>query len=114
MAERVAEVVNRVINSNTFINICLVGCFSVLGLRSLNQQNLIESLEADNSRVQATNKSLKKTMWDWKQQLYADASSDSAVIPLSRLKSIYGDVVSPPPSDDIASETEQSSAKIVI
>ncbi|KAL9237567.1 hypothetical protein vseg_012099 [Gypsophila vaccaria] len=114
MAERLAEVMNRVINSNTFINICLVGCFSVLGLRSMHQQNLIEALEADNVKVQSTNKSLKKTMWDWKQQLYAEASSDSAVVPLSRLKSIYGDVVSPPASDDIASKTEQSSVKIVV
>ncbi|KAH9624621.1 hypothetical protein KSS87_000776 [Heliosperma pusillum] len=97
MAEKVAEVMNRVVNSNTFVNICLLGCFSVLGLRSSSQQNIIESLEADNSRLTSTNKSLQKTIWDWKQQLYAEASSDSSVVSLSRIKSIYGDVVATPP-----------------
>lgn len=63
----------------------------------MNQQNLIEALEVEREALITTNKSIKKSMWDWKQQLYADASStDTAIVPLSRLKAIYGEVVSVP------------------
>ncbi|XP_048497384.1 uncharacterized protein LOC104905519 isoform X2 [Beta vulgaris subsp. vulgaris] len=97
LASKAINMVNRLINNNTFIDIFLVGSFVALGVRSMNQQNLIEALEVEREALITTNKSIKKSMWDWKQQLYADASSpDTAIVPLSRLKAIYGEVVSVP------------------
>ncbi|KAL2892993.1 hypothetical protein RDABS01_008902 [Bienertia sinuspersici] len=95
---------NKLINSNTFINIFLVGSFTALGARSMYQQNLIEALESEKQALTNTNKSMKKSMWDWKQQLYAEASSpDTAIVPLSRLKAIYGEVISVPSVDGTSS-----------
>ena len=43
---------------------------------------------------------MKKTMWDWKQQLFeeaeAEAEANIILVPLARLKAIYGEVTSPP------------------
>ncbi|KAL2325043.1 hypothetical protein Fmac_024101 [Flemingia macrophylla] len=92
---RIVSIATRAANNNTVINVCLVASFSILGVRSMNQQNTIEALEAEKESLTKSNKSLRKTMWDWKQQLYAEASTDAAVVPLARLKAIYGEA--PPP-----------------
>ncbi|CAO2834531.1 unnamed protein product [Amaranthus hypochondriacus] len=114
------NLLNRIINSNTFINICLVGSFTALAVRSMNQQYLIESLEVQRQLLTDTNKSMKKTMWDWKQKLYAEASSpDTAIVPLSRLKAIYGEVVTLPSDADgdedaTADSAGKSTTKLLI
>lgn len=75
----------------------LLGCsFVALCIRSVGQQNDIESLQAEKEQLQKTNKAMKKAIWDWKQQLFQEASADVTAypVPLSRLKAIYGDTVS--------------------
>lgn len=62
----------------------------------MNQQKDIEALEAEKDSLRKSNKAMKKTMWDWKQQLFAEAESDAALVPLARLKAIYGEAPSPP------------------
>ncbi|KAK7278526.1 hypothetical protein RJT34_23556 [Clitoria ternatea] len=92
---RIVETAKRAANNNTVINVCLVASFVTLGIRSLKQQKTIEALEAERESLVKSNKSIRKTIWEWKQQLYAEASTDSAVVPLDRLKAIYGEA--PPP-----------------
>ncbi|KAJ7959133.1 Hybrid signal transduction protein like [Quillaja saponaria] len=90
-ANRIANAAIRAANNNTVINVCLVGSFIALSVRSVNQQNYIASLEAEKESLTKSNKAMKKSMWDWKQQLFAEAETESAVVPLSRLKVIYGE-----------------------
>ncbi|XP_021743728.1 uncharacterized protein LOC110709789 [Chenopodium quinoa] len=112
LASRAMNIVNRLINSNTFVNICLLGSFTALGVRSMSQENLIEALESEKQAIANSNKAMKKSIWDWKQKLYADASSpETAIVPLSRLKAIYGEVVAVP-SD--AEEAAEPSTKLLI
>lgn len=82
-------------NNNTVIDVCLVGSFLALCYRSVTQQKDIEALEAEKNSLIRSNKAMKKAMWDWKQQLFAEASSESALVPLSRLKVIYGEAPAP-------------------
>ncbi|GAB2290367.1 hypothetical protein Dimus_024647 [Dionaea muscipula] len=105
-AARAANIATRAISSNTFINICLVGSFLMLSVRSVKQQKDIEALEAQKESLIKSNKAMKKAMWDWKQQLFAEASfPDSAIVPLDRLKAIYGDVVTAAPAGATAEES---------
>jgi hypothetical protein len=92
---KIVEIAKRASNNNTVINVGLVASFAILGVRSMNQQNLIEALEAEKESLTKSNKSIRKTLWDWKQQLYADAATDSASVPLARLQAVYGEA--PPP-----------------
>ncbi|RDX62397.1 hypothetical protein CR513_59280 [Mucuna pruriens] len=92
---RIVDIATKAANNTTVINVCLVASFATLGVRSMNQQKVIEALEAEKESLTKSNKSIRKTMWNWKQQLYAEASTDSAVVPLARLKAIYGEA--PPP-----------------
>lgn len=96
-ANRIVDVARRAANNNTVINVCLVSSFAIMATRSLNQQNTIEALEAEKESLIKSNKSIRNTIWDWKQKLYAEASTDSALVPLARLKAIYGDA--PPPQE---------------
>lgn len=91
VANRIANAVIRAVNNNTVINVCLVGSFVALGVRSVNQQKYIEALEAEKDSLVKSNKAMKKTMWDWKQQLFAESESHEALVPLARLKAIYGE-----------------------
>lgn len=95
-ANRLVGAAMRATNNNTVINVCLVGSFLALSVRSMNQQKDIEALEAEKDSLRKSNKAMKKTMWDWKQQLFAEAESDAALVPLARLKAIYGEAPSPP------------------
>ncbi|KAF6172750.1 hypothetical protein GIB67_000808 [Kingdonia uniflora] len=81
-------------SNNILINTFLVGSFVALSIRSLTQQREIESLEAEKDSLLNTNKSIKKTIWDWKQQLFAEAQAGTnpVVVPLARLKAIYGEL----------------------
>ncbi|XP_057973478.1 uncharacterized protein LOC131161617 [Malania oleifera] len=99
---KVLSAATRAGNNNTVINVLLVGSFVALSVRSVKQQKDIETLEAEKDSLTKANKASKKAMWDWKQQLFAEAqaASDSAVVPLSRLKSIYGEAASSLPTGD--------------
>ncbi|KAH7861967.1 hypothetical protein Vadar_033147 [Vaccinium darrowii] len=91
-ASKVMNAATRASNNNTVINVFLVGAFVALSVRSVKQQRDIEALESQKDRLLITNKAMKKSMWDWKQQLFAEASSpDTAIVPLSKLKAIYGE-----------------------
>jgi hypothetical protein len=95
-ANRVVSAAIKATNNNAVINVGLVGSFVVLAVRSLNQQRDIEALEAQKDSLTHSNKAMKKAMWEWKQQLFAEASStDTALVPLTRLKAIYGEAVEP-------------------
>ncbi|WVY96934.1 hypothetical protein V8G54_029085 [Vigna mungo] len=93
---RIADIAARAANNNKLINVCLVASFGILAVRSMNQQWTIEALEAEKESLAKSNKSIRRTIWNWKQQLYAEASTDSSVVPLARLRAIYGDAPPPP------------------
>lgn len=95
LVSKIVDAATRALNNNTVINVCLVASFATLGIRSLNQQKLIEALEAEKEKLVKSNKAMRNTMWDWKQQLFAEASSDSALVPLARLQAIYGEAPLP-------------------
>ncbi|KAL3845533.1 hypothetical protein ACJIZ3_002936 [Penstemon smallii] len=88
---------NRAANSNAVINTLLFSTFGVLAVRSEVQQRTIEALEAEKDSLVKINKGMTKTIWDWKQKLYAEAEANpqKALVPISTLKSIYGEVVTP-------------------
>lgn len=91
--EQAANLLQRAVNSNAVINTLLAGIFAVLSVRSVEQQRQIEALEAEKAALVKANKGLKKTVWNWKQQLFseAEANPQNAVVPLSTLKVIYGE-----------------------
>lgn len=93
---RIVDIATRAVNSNAVINVCLLASFATLDVRSMNQKKSIEALQDEKESLTKSNKSIRKTLWDWKQQLYAEASADSAVVPLARLKAIYGEAPPPP------------------
>ncbi|KAK3036791.1 hypothetical protein RJ639_030821 [Escallonia herrerae] len=83
---------NRAASSNTVINAFLAGTFIALSIRSVKQQKEIEALEAEKESLLKSNKAIKNAVWEWKQQLYAEAAeADKAVVPLSKLRAIYGE-----------------------
>jgi hypothetical protein len=96
VANKLVSAGMRAANNSRVISVCLVGSFIALSARSVKQQNEIEALEAEKASLIKSNKATKQTMWDWKQQLYAEAATDSALVPLARLKSIYGEAPTPP------------------
>ncbi|CAH9083291.1 unnamed protein product [Cuscuta epithymum] len=85
--------VNKAASSNTVVNVFLLSVFGGLSARSFKQQKDIEALEAEKNSIVNSNKEMRKTMWEWRQQLYADAEalSSQSIVPLSKLKSIFGD-----------------------
>ena len=92
LASKAMSAATRAANNNTVINVFLVGAFVALSARSGMQQRDIQALEAQKYSLLQSNKDMKKVMWDWKQQLFAEASSpDTAIVPLARLKAIYGE-----------------------
>ncbi|WCJ44635.1 hypothetical protein M5689_025293 [Euphorbia peplus] len=110
-ANRVVGVAMEAAGSNRVINVCLVGACLALSARSMKQQKYADAMEAEKDSLFKSNKAIKKTLWTWKQELYADAQSDSAVVPLARLKAIYGDA---PDTGDVAKEAAKSTEAQVI
>ncbi|XP_034675099.1 uncharacterized protein LOC117906234 isoform X1 [Vitis riparia] len=102
---RVMSIAGRAANNNTVINVLLVGSFAALTVRSVNQQRNIEALEAEKESLVKTNKALKKTVWDWKQQLFAEPQP----VPLARLKAIYGEAPPLQTAGDAEKEDSKSS-----
>ncbi|VVB00935.1 unnamed protein product [Arabis nemorensis] len=116
MANKIAMFLSEAMNSNAVINTCLGVSFVVLGLRSDKQQNHVEALQEQKESLFKSNKEMKVTMWEWKQQLFAEAASagDSAVVPLSALKAIYGEVTTASQSGDTAKEESKGSTPTIM
>ncbi|XP_047323797.1 uncharacterized protein LOC124927438 [Impatiens glandulifera] len=114
LPERVANLVRRAASSNVVLNSALIGVFAVLTARSYIQQKDIAVLEAQKQSLVISNKAMKKTIWDWKQQLFseAEASSDKSLIPLSRLKAIYGEAPAAIQSSDGVEDSPASKVLI--
>ncbi|KAL9252331.1 hypothetical protein AKJ16_DCAP02678 [Drosera capensis] len=89
LASRASTLATRILNSNTFINICLLASFATLSARSSAQQKQIQALETQKEALIRSNKEMKRTVWGWKQQLYADAE----VAGMDRIKAVFGDSV---------------------
>ncbi|CAK7346984.1 unnamed protein product [Dovyalis caffra] len=113
-ANRLVAAVTKAANNNTVINVCLVGSFLALAQRSLNQQKNIEALEAEKDSLVKLNKTMKKTIWDWKQQLFSEAETGSALVPLARLRAIYGEAPPPQTGDAVEEEVKSPASKLVI
>ncbi|XP_051139931.1 uncharacterized protein LOC127257515 [Andrographis paniculata] len=92
--EQVIGALNRVANSNAVLNTLLIGAFGALAARSLVQEHTIKALEVEKDSLLKTNKGLKRTIWESKQTLYAEAEANpqEALVPLANLRSIYGEV----------------------
>ncbi|CAK9169035.1 unnamed protein product [Ilex paraguariensis] len=105
-ASKVMGFASRAASKNTMINVFLVGSFVALSIRSVNQQNNMEALEAEKDSLVTANKAMKKTMWDWKQQLFAEASAENSLVPLSKLKAIYGEVSTVPSELEKATDSK--------
>ncbi|KAK4429655.1 hypothetical protein Salat_1266100 [Sesamum alatum] len=117
--EQVMSALNRAVNSNAAINTLLVAVFGTLAARSVAQERAIKELEAEKDLLLKTNKGIKNTMWQWKQKLYAEAEANpqKALVPLSTLKSIYGEVVIPssvPSGEDDKLDGKSPAPKIMI
>ncbi|KAM7260138.1 hypothetical protein ACFE04_015879 [Oxalis oulophora] len=110
-AQRLTTLFTRAINNDSVIDACLMGSFTVLCVRSYKQQKDIEGLEAEKASLLTINKAMKKTLWTWKQQLYAEAESDSALVPLDRIKAIYGEANAPPTDVATTGEAVQGDPK---
>nr|ADJ67214.1 hypothetical protein [Jatropha curcas] len=61
-----------------------------------------------------SNKALRKTMWDWEQELFVEAPSDFALVPFARLKAIFGGAPSPPTGDAGKEDAKLPAFKLVI
>lgn len=94
---RVIGFVNKAASNNTVVNCFLGFTFVALSVRSLNQQKCIETLETQNESLLKSNKAIKKTIWDWKQQLYSQSQNPDSVFPVDNIKTIFGDAPTPPP-----------------
>ncbi|MED6160819.1 hypothetical protein PIB30_054910 [Stylosanthes scabra] len=112
---RIVERARKASNNNTVISVCLAASFAVLAGRSFHQQKLIEALEDEKASLVKSNKDIKKTLWSWKQQLYAEAANDDALVPLHRLKAIYGETPQPTPGDAAYVDANSASpSKLII
>ncbi|KAK9054183.1 hypothetical protein SSX86_025261 [Deinandra increscens subsp. villosa] len=99
LATKAMEFASRAASNDTVVNVFLGSVFAGLTLRSFNQQTQIETLESRRDSLAKSNKSMRQTIWDWKQKLYADAETDKKpIVPLSKLKSIYGEAPIAPQS----------------
>ncbi|XP_074333842.1 uncharacterized protein LOC141671470 isoform X2 [Apium graveolens] len=96
-ANKAIELLNKAASNNKVVNSFLGFTFIALSLKSFNQQKHIETLETQKDSLLKSNKAIKKTIWDWKQQLYAQAQG-SSVIPVDKIKAIFGDAPTPPPA----------------
>ncbi|GLT49817.1 hypothetical protein SLA2020_233480 [Shorea laevis] len=114
IVNKLAGLVTKAANNNVVIDGLLVTSFVALCVRSVNQEKNIETLEAEKESLTKTNKAMKKAMWDWKQQLFAEAASDSALVPLATLKAIYGEAPGPQIGDAAKKDTKSPASEIVV
>ncbi|OWM67939.1 uncharacterized protein LOC116197319 [Punica granatum] len=115
-ANRLVGALMKATNNNTVIDVCLVGSFLALCYRSMKQQKDIKALEEEKNSLIKSNNAMKKATWDWKQQLFAEASSaESALVPLSRLQVIYGEAPAPRTDDSTKDKAaEAAPSKFVV
>ncbi|KAL8482153.1 hypothetical protein ACS0TY_028349 [Phlomoides rotata] len=114
--DQAISLLNRAVNSNAVVNTCLAGVFAVLSVRSWAQEQTIKVLEEEKDSLLKSNKGMKNAMWEWKQALYAEAEADpkKALVPLSTIKSIYGDVVTPNSGADDKKDRQSAKPKFII
>lgn len=93
--ERLMSTLNRAAESNAVVNTFLGAVFCALTARAWGQEQTVRALEAEKKVLATKNKEIKTSIWEWKQTLYAEAAANprKALVPLSTLQSIYGDVV---------------------
>ncbi|CAL0316746.1 unnamed protein product [Lupinus luteus] len=108
IVNKIVDTARRASNNNTVVNVCLAASFGLLCMRSWSNEKTLNALEAEKESLVKSNKAIRKTLWDWKQQLFAEAETDSAVVPLARLKAIYGEA--PPPQRPIHGHTVKEAA----
>lgn len=86
---------NRAAENNTVVNTFLGAVFCALTARAWGQEQTFLALDAEKQALLKKNKEMKSSIWEWKQTLYAEAAANprKALVPLSTLQSIYGDVV---------------------
>ncbi|KMZ59721.1 hypothetical protein ZOSMA_65G00530 [Zostera marina] len=80
-------------HKENIVNVLLIGAFAILGARSVSQQNEIDALEVEKDGLQASNRKMQKSMWEWReslQNLY-EANPSESPISLSKLRSVYGE-----------------------
>ncbi|EPS73995.1 hypothetical protein M569_00775 [Genlisea aurea] len=112
--ERVVGAFNRAANSNAVVNTFLAGIFGALAVRSWGQQRVVEKLEEEKESLLTANKAIKNTTWEWKQKLYAEAQQN-ALVPLARLKAIYGEAADPGEDDkEEAGAAAAAAARIMV
>ncbi|KAF2291398.1 hypothetical protein GH714_023657 [Hevea brasiliensis] len=80
---------------------------------SVNQQKDIEALEAEKGSLIKSNKAMKKIMWNWKQKLSVEADSNAALVPLARLKTIYGEVPTPLIGDTVKEDAKSPASNLI-
>ncbi|KAG9445908.1 hypothetical protein H6P81_012036 [Aristolochia fimbriata] len=90
MMDRAVRLLEVLGNKDRLTYIFLIGCCGALSIRSVSQQKDVNTLQLEKEDLEKTNKAMKKAMWDWKQQLFSEAT-DSSSVPLTRLKAIYGE-----------------------
>ncbi|KAG2305079.1 hypothetical protein Bca4012_064156 [Brassica carinata] len=74
---------------------------------------------SQNDSLFKSNKELKVTMWHWKQQLFAEATSagtSTVVVPLSTLKAFYGEATTTTQSagETVEEESKMSPSRIIV
>ncbi|WOG84573.1 hypothetical protein DCAR_0103757 [Daucus carota subsp. sativus] len=115
-ANKVIGFVNKAASNNTVINSFLGFAFVALSVRSFNQQKTIETLETQKESLLKSNKAIKKTIWEWKQQLYAQPQGGFA-LPVDKIKPIFGDAptpAAPPAGSPVNIESGSPQKKILI
>ncbi|KAL8486202.1 hypothetical protein ACS0TY_023050 [Phlomoides rotata] len=114
--EQAMSLLNRAVNNNAVVNTCLASIFAVLSARSWAQEQTIKVLEEEKDSLLKLNKSMKNAMWEWKQALYAEAGADpkKALVPLSTIKSIYGEVVTSNSGADDKKDKQSAKPKFII
>ncbi|XP_044475093.1 uncharacterized protein LOC123203000 [Mangifera indica] len=113
-ANKLSNLAIKAVNSDAVVNTFLAVSLLAITVRSVNQQKDIKALESEKESLVNANKAIKKTMWDWKQQLFAEAASESLLVPLATLKSIYGEAPTPSTGEAVNEESKPSAAKFVV
>ena len=91
--KKLVSLAENLSNNDRAVSAALAAGFAVLVARSVGHQSDIDALEAEKASLMESNKEMKRSMWSWKQSLYADASDSESppLVPLARLKAIYGE-----------------------
>eukprot|EP00262_Sarcandra_glabra_P007647 TRINITY_DN20549_c0_g1_i1.p1 TRINITY_DN20549_c0_g1~~TRINITY_DN20549_c0_g1_i1.p1 ORF type:complete len:115 (-),score=25.55 TRINITY_DN20549_c0_g1_i1:153-497(-) len=109
------KVMNLASKRENVIHVFLVGSFMAMSIRSMSQQNDIQALEAQKESLEKKNKAIKKSIWDWKQQLFAEVTDGASPLSLSTLKTIYGETPNPQSvGETVTSDSPSPTPKFVV